>query len=711
MTAFDPRLAAEHVGGRRLRLVRQSEVSECGLAALTMIANAHGAETDLGSMRRRFGSSSRGMGLRDIIQAADAVGLAARPLRIELDELGDLDLPAILHWDMNHFVVVGRVRGDRAWIADPAGEARWHDRASLSRHFTGVAVELRPTDGFAPVRDRRRLRLRQLWTRMSGLKRALAQVGLLSLLLQCHLLAAPYMLQIAVDHALPALDRDLLTVLALGFGLSACIYGIAFLLRSFVLLAAGTTLSFAIAGNVGRRLLRLPIAWFQKRSVGDILSRFQSIRPIEKLLIEGASAAAVDGLLALLTLGMMLLYSPLLAAVPVGAALAYGAVRLILLPAERSAEGERIAADGREQTVMIESLRGIVSLRLADREALRFATWQNRLSEALGARYAHDRIRACQQAMGAWAAAIEQVLVVWLAARATLAGGFSVGMVFAFLSYQLGFSVAMRRLIDEAAGLRLLSLHLERLADIALEPEDGAFAEPLAFDRAPPGSIAVRGVRYAYAPTEAAVLDGIDLTIEAGDYVAITGPSGGGKSTLVKLLLGLIDPDEGAVLIDGIPLHRYGRRNLRAHVGAVLQDDVLFEGDIAQNVAAFDEPDEARLADVLAAADLADDIARMPMGYRTLVGDMGGSLSGGQRQRVLLARALYRRPSILVMDEGTAHLDPASERRVNAAIAAMGITRIVVAHRAETIASAARVVEIADGRIVSDVRRAATIDA
>lgn len=205
---------------------------------------------------------------------------------------------------------------------------------------------------------------------------------------------------------------------------------------------------------------------------------------------------------------------------------------------------------------------------------------------------------------------------------------------------------------------------------------------------------------YSYSKIEAPVIENVDLTIAAGEYVALTGPSGGGKSTLVKLLLGLLEPDAGAILVNGIPLARYGRRHLRRAVGAVLQDDHLFEGDIAQNVSAFGPLDEAWLAEVLKMADIADDVARMPMGIYTLVGAGGANLSGGQRQRILLARALYRRPTILVMDEGTAHLDPASERRVNAAIEAMGITRIVVAHRAETIASARRIIEIEGGRVV-----------
>ncbi|WP_238542389.1 cysteine peptidase family C39 domain-containing protein [Sphingomonas sp. PAMC 26621] len=381
---------------RSVKLVRQSEVAECGLASLAMVLEYWGFRSDLAALRRRFGLSARGVGLTDLIAFADQLGLSARALRCDLDDLGSLALPAILHWDMNHFVVLGRVDRTRAWIADPAGSARWHDRASLSRHVTGVALELAPTADFAPRNERAPLRITQLWSHMRGLKRSLIQVALLSLLLQAFVLAAPYMLQIAVDYAMPALDENLLTVLGIGFGIFACMYGIAQVMRANVLLAAGISLSFTIAGNLGRRLLRLPVSWHQKRSVGAILSRFRSIQPVEKLLTESAGAALIDGLLAVLTLAMMLLYSPLLAAVPVCSIAAYLGLRLLTLSAERGTEAERMTNEGEEQTAMIESLQGIVSLRLSAGETLRHASWQNRLSEALSARYAHDRIRALQ---------------------------------------------------------------------------------------------------------------------------------------------------------------------------------------------------------------------------------------------------------------------------------------------------------------------------
>ena len=684
---------------RRLRHVRQAEAAECGLAALAMVANHWGDRLDLGALRRRFGASSRGMGLRALMQTADAIGFTSRPLKVGLKGLTAVRLPAILHWDMNHYVVVERVRGDRAFILDPAQDARWHDAESMSRHFTGVVVELQPRTDFTPEREARRLRLGQLWSGAVGLKRALAQVAVLSLVLQAYALVSPFLLQLAVDQALPAFDADLLTVLAVGFGLFAAVNAIAVLLRSFVLLSSGTALSFGIASNVARRLLRLPVAWFERRTVGDVLSRFQSVQPIQKLLTESAAASVIDGLLALLTFALMVAYSPAMAVVSATALGLYGLVRLLTFPAERRAENERIAATGREQSSLIESIRGITALRLAGRETMRHAVWQNKLSESLEAGYAHERVRAWQAAASVLFQGLELVALIWLGVKLAIAGGFSVGMVFAFLSYRLQFSTTGKLLVDRAIDLRMLGLHLERLSDVALTEEDRGFSEP----ETPPaplrGEVELRGVTFAYDEHGADVLRGVDLRIAPGEHVAITGTSGGGKTTLAKILLGLLEPTGGEVLVDGVPLRRYGRRAFREEVAAVLQDDLLFAGTIAENVAGFDVVDPERLQEALTAAAVADDVSRMPMRHLTLVGDMGSSLSGGQRQRILLARALYRRPRLLVIDEGTAHLDTHHENLVNDAVRLMGVTRVVIAHRRETVQAADRVVFLHDGKV------------
>lgn len=269
---------------------------------------------------------------------------------------------------------------------------------------------------------------------------------------------------------------------------------------------------------------------------------------------------------------------------------------------------------------------------------------------------------------------------------------FSLGMVFAYLAYKGQFTTQASSLIDEIIGLRLLSLHKERLSDIVLAPEDVGFVQTTASPTKLIGALELRNVSFSYSTSEPLVLDQVNLVVKSGEHIAITGPSGGGKSTLLKVLLGLLDPLEGSVLVDEVTLSEFGHQSFYRQIAVVMQDDSLFSGTLAENIALFDE--HTNFSRVLACAEAAaihNDIESMPMKYDTMVGDMGSALSGGQKQRLLLARALYRQPRILLMDEGTAHLDVMLEKTVNAAIAKLGITRVIIAHRPDTIAAADRV--------------------
>ena len=685
----------------RVRLVRQTEVAECGLASLTMIANYHGLDIDLGTMRRRYSPSLRGAPLRALINLADQIGLTPRAVKLPLEELGNLHMPAVLHWDMNHYVVLEAVKGGKALIHNPDGRSRWMPLPEVSDHFTGVALELRPSSDFDRKSLRERLNLSQLWQSMTGLKRSLAQILLLSLVLQAFVLTSPYYMQVAIDSALPALDNDLLTVLALGFGLFTVINVMASLLRSFVLLNAGTSIGFSLASNIARRLFRLPVEWFEKRHTGDVLSRFQSINPIQSLLTQGAVAALVDGVMALLTLAVMFYYSPMLAFIAIVAFALYALVRAISFSFQREAQEASIITKGKEQSTLIETVRGMVTLRLFGREALRHALWQTRLTDAVNSNVRLARIGIWQSTANMLIFGIENIITIWLAVGFVIDGaGFSVGMVFAYIAYKGQFISKSAALIDQAIAFKMLGLHLERLSDIALSPEDRSFQPGTDAVTELKGKIEMRDIYYRYSSSDPMVLEGVNLTIEQGEHVAITGPSGGGKSTMLKVMLGLVEPESGDVLVDGIPLHRFGYKSFHSQTAAVLQEDSLFAGSLADNIALFDdEVDMEKVISAATAASIHDDVLRMPMQYETLIGDMGSTLSGGQKQRVILARALYRQPKILFMDEGTAHLDIAHERAVNNAISAMGITRIIIAHRKETIEAADRTLVMMNGTI------------
>lgn len=684
----------------KVQLVRQTEVAECGLACIAMIAGYHGLDIDLGTLRRRFAMSIRGAPLKSLMAIADTLGLTPRAIKLPLEEIGNLALPAILHWDMSHYVVIERVKNGKALIHDPASNSRWLNYADLSAHFTGVALELRPASDFQRGGQKDALKLRQLWQRMSGIKRAITQTVLLSLVLQAYTLASPYYMQIAIDSVIPAQDHDLLFVLSLGFTLFLLINLLASVLRSFVLLNAGAVMGFGISSNIVRRLFRLPVDWFEKRHVGDVLSRFQSVEPIQSILTTGAVAALLDGAMAVFTIALMFLYSPMLSIIALIAFVLYLLVRIATFPVQRATQEASLVTIAKTQSMMIETLRGMTTLRLFGNETERHALWQTRSVDAINAGIASARVTIWQGTANSAIFGLEGIITIFLAIGLVITGGFSIGMVFAFIAYKTQFLNSAASLIDQVIAFRMLNLHLERLSDIVMSEEDKGFEQIVVKKTALKGKIELRSICYRYSPTDPLVINDLNFIAEPGQHIAISGPSGGGKSTLLKIILGLVEPDSGEILIDGIPIDRFGRRTYRSQVSAVLQNDSLFAGTLAENIALFEvTPDMKHIVDCATAAAIHEDITFMPMQYETLVGDMGSTLSGGQKQRILLARALYRKPRILIIDEGTSHLDTHHEGLVNNAINQMGITRIIVAHRNETIEAAEIKLKLVNGKL------------
>ncbi|EHR72496.1 ABC-type bacteriocin/lantibiotic exporter with N-terminal double-glycine peptidase domain [Burkholderiales bacterium JOSHI_001] len=693
--------------GQRLPVLLQMEAAECGLACLAMVAAFHGHRFSLSELRRRFPVSRKGSTLASVLAMADSLQLQGRALRLEPAQLGELHTPCLLHWDMNHFVVLKAVRGQTAVVHDPAVGERRFTLAELGKHFSGVALELEPAADFKPEKEQRPIRLRSLIGPVRGLGGGVAQVLLMALALEVLAVSTPFQLQWTVDHALLAADHDLLLVLGLGFGLLVALRAAVAALRSWLVVKLSTHLNFQWLGQVLGHLLRLPLDWFEKRHLGAILQNFSSVSVIQNTLTHGFVQAVVDGALVLGTLAMMTVYSPTLTALALGAVALYGLLKLAFYPAQRNAAAERLTCQARQQSHLMESARGLQTVRLFGRAAERRMGWQNMLADEFNAGLREKRLGIAQQGANDLLFGALHVLLVWLAARAVLDQRFSLGMLFAFLSYQDQMISRFAALIDKLFELRLLGLHLERVADIvhtAPEPRGEAqglaLAEPAA-DATPPG-IELQGVAYRYAANEPDVLHDVSFRIEPGECVAITGASGGGKTTLVKLMLGLLPPTQGEVRVDGVPLRSLGADRWRAQVGTVMQDDTLFTGSIADNICFFDpQPDAQRIAEVARLAAVHEEIERMPMGYATLVGDIGTGLSGGQKQRILLARALYRRPHVLVLDEATSHLDIFNEQAVNQAIQGLRLTRIVIAHRPETIRMAQRVLHLQGGRLVA----------
>ena len=704
------RRGARGPGGRhRVPVILQTEAAECGLACLAMVACAHGCDVDLPSLRQRFSLSLKGVTLADLLSMAEAMQFNGRALRAELDELPQIELPCILHWEMNHFVVLVGWRGEQALIHDPAHGERRVSREALSRLFTGVALALQPAADFQPVQARRRVGLRQLLGPVVGLGRSLGQIFVLALALEVFVLFSPFFMQWVVDGALVSADRDLVLTLGVGFGLLVLVQVATAAARSWAVLVLSASLNLQWMLNVFAHLLRLPMPWFEKRHMGDIWSRFGSVQQIQRTLTSSFIEAVLDGLMVLLTLGMMLAYSLPLTMVALTAVAAYAGVRTLLLRRLALATEEALVFEARQSSHFLESLRGIQAIKLFNAQGDRQSRFASLVVETMDAQVQVRKLDMTVALANRLLFGLERVVVIWIGALLVLDGRLSVGMLFAFFAYKETFATRISALIDKAVDLRMLRLQGERLADIVLtEPENaqaasGAIVPPMPHRSG--ASLELRDVRFSYSDGEGEILRGISLRVEPGESVAIVGPSGCGKTTLLKLMLCMHEPTSGQVLMGGASAQAQGLRAWRDRVGVVMQDEPLFSGSIADNISFFSAtPDWAWLQQCARVAAVHDEIEAMPMGYRTLIGDMGTALSGGQKQRILLARALYKRPDILLLDEATSSLDVERERIVNQAIRQLALTRVIVAHRPETIASAGRVIALHEGRVAQDLR-------
>ncbi len=690
-----------------MQVTLQSEASECGLACLAMVCQAHGLRQDLVDLRRRFPVSLKGATLKQLMANASALGLSSRALRLELDELSALQTPCILHWDLNHFVVLKKVSRSRrhAVLLDPAVGERRLPFSEISRHFTGVALELSPNAAFTTQAPAPRVSLSALTGQVIGLKRAMLQIFAVAIALELFAIVAPLYSQAVVDHVLTSGDHELLTVLVLGFGLLLLVQTALGLARSWMVILLGQVLALQWMGNVFAHLVRLPVAFFEKRHLGDITSRFGAVSAIQRTLTTAAIEAVLDGVMGVAALIMMWLYAPKLALVVLGAVLAYGLLRWAFYRPFRDAAAERLVVAAKENTHFLETLRAITPLKLFGREDERCAHWRNLIVDVQNRDVRTAQMNMSFSSANTFIFGVENLLVLWLGARLIMEGSVSggssltVGMLFAFIAYKGQFTGRVSKLIDYAVELKMLGLHAERLADIALEPPERDDLPSVDLAHLAPG-IELRGVSFRYGEGEPWILRNVDVRIEAGESVAITGPSGAGKTTLLKIALGLLEPTEGEVAFGGIPMRQLGLSNVRRQIGTVMQEDTLLTGSLADNIAFFDsQPHLERVQACAQLAHLHDDIVRMPMGYQTLVGDLGSGLSGGQKQRLLLARALYKQPRVLALDEATSHLDLGNERAVNAALAQMSLTRLFIAHRPETIASAQRGVHVEGGQV------------
>lgn len=677
-------------GRKHLPVVLQSARSECGLACLTMVAAYHGHDVNLAGMRERFSVSMAGSRLPDLMEFARVLGLQPKAVKVSVEELKFLQCPALLHWNGAHFVVLKRVLGQRVLIHDPAVGFRSIALKTFARSFGGVALELAPEDRFEPQSAKVDVSIRDAWGPIKGGAAAVFHVVALSVTVQLLALATPLFLQIAVDRAATVSDGSLLLPLAIAFGGIFAVRAVAEGARSWTLLYYSNTLNYQMLKRLFARLLRLPPAYFETRHVGDIISRMSSARTIQSTVTEGFASGLLDAGLGVILLVTIAAYSPEAFVVVVVTTLLLAVINLIVSGQMRGVQEETISASASEQSHMMESIRAAPIIKLFGKEQDRVSSWESRYVRVINNNIRFGRQGILLKFLQDVVTSVQTLAVIYVGVRAAQRDELSIGMVTALVAYRQMFAMHLAGFFGQLVQFRLLRVHLGRLSDIVHSSVDAGSAwSSDRLDGLQSHGVELDRITFRYGAGEPDILRDVDLKIPSGQFVALIGPSGAGKSTIIRLMLGLLQPTEGVIRVGGKPLSGAVVRQWRSDVAAVMQNDRLFSGSIGENIAFFDAKAElAAIRDAARAADIDDHIMSLPMAYRTPVGDMGSTLSAGQYQRVLLARALYRKPKVLILDEGTANLDPASEAKIVEVVKGISATRIIVAHRPALIEAA-----------------------
>lgn len=684
---------------KKLPVVLQTEIIECGHACLTMILQYHGYEIDLSTLRRIFPTSLKGINMANLTNMAQYFQFTTRVLRLELEQLDSLQTPAILHWDMNHFVVLKKVRGRTVIIHDPAQGELILDLSEVSKHFTGIAFELEPLESKTEkiYGEIKKLSSLELIKNVPQFGLTLAKIIFLAFILQGFTLIAPKYFQIVIDRVVVQSNIQLLYLLAGGF-IGLKLMEIFFsMLRSFTVIYLNNRMNLKIGSRIFQHLMRLPLSYFEKRHLGDIMSRFGSIENIRQIVTSGFIEGGLSGLMAIFTLVMMLSYSLKMSLIVITSITIYFGLRLAFFMRLKRANEEMLKSQAVQSSNFMENIRGIQPIKIFHKEHDRITLWKNKYVDFLNSSLKVSKQNIFFGNARGIVFGIELILVVMFGAILIINKQLTIGMLYAFLFYRSMFTDSVGGLLERFIDYRMLSLYLDRLADILLRdtetvaPKDSKMEAPNIIIR--DGALECKNLWFRYSDTEPDVITNASFKVDNGEFVVITGPSGCGKTTLLKLMLGLLEPNSGEILIDKKSINNIGIGTYRKNVAAVMQEDQLFAGSIAENISFFDPAsDHAKVLKCAKLAGVDADILAMPMQFYTLVGDMGSTLSGGQKQRILLARALYADPKILFLDEATSHLDLLKESEINKAIVALGITRIVIAHRKETISLANRII-------------------
>ncbi|WP_373658889.1 peptidase domain-containing ABC transporter [Acinetobacter baumannii] len=688
----------------KVPVILQTESSECGLACLAMISSYYGHYETIFTLRQKYSVSIKGSSLSDLIKIAGKINLNSRPLRLEMDELSKLRLPCIIHINMDHFVVLVSVN-KKIEVIDPSLGKRFYSIDEFSDIFTGIALEIWPNSKFEKNEKKEIFNFFHLLHDLKSLLPSFSYILILAVVLEILGLVSPLYMQFVLDNVIPEGDRQLLLTLTIAFFMLMIFNIIITTTQTLIGMFVSTTLNVQWKSNVLNHLVNIPNEYFFKRHLGDIISRFNSIDPIQSTLTSTFIITLLNACLAIFTLCLMFYFSAQLALITLIAMVLYLLLKIITYLPLRSLAEKGIILGASQNSYLMETIRGIRAIKLYNKQDERSNNWLSLFVNQTNNSLSSQKLSVIISIINKFIFGVENLLIIWFGANLVIDKTFTIGFLTAFIAYKTQFSTRFSSLIDSYFQIKMLSLHGERLSDIVLTDQE----DVTAFELTPnvkqeiKGQIKAENISFKYGDFEAEIIQGLNLTIEAGQSIALTGPSGCGKTTFLNLLNASLKPTSGEIFLDNIPFSQLGTKNLRSLIACVDQNDTLFAGNIIENISFFDS--NVKLEWVERCAEMAgihNEIIKMPMGYWSLVGDMGSSLSGGQKQRILIARALYQKPKILFMDEATSHLDIRKEKEINQMISDLKITRVIIAHRKETIMSADRVISLKEGKICFD---------
>jgi ATP-binding cassette, subfamily B, bacterial CvaB/MchF/RaxB len=681
----------------KIRLVSQVANAECAVACLSMIADFYGLDATFSELRRLIDPRTTGVQVGTIRKAAGEIGLACRVDKIPIKQIEN-HLPLILHLHTLHFVVATECKDGRIEILDPAVGRKWLSFDQLECIYSGVAMSFRPSGQIRASFEGEKLDLRKILFDATNKYRQLIWVTFFTVFTQSSLATLPFLMQKAVDSAANTKSVDGILELTLLAIVMAIFSGVIFGVRQLVLARLGAEIMSGLLRNMFTRLMALPVRFIEERPLGEILSRYSSCRAIQNFLVAQAGSLIVDVITVLVMLGCMLAYGVDLVAVVVAGLLFQGLIYFGFLRVLKKLRERQLQSTAAHDTIFTETVRAFRAFRLFNEEANRTEKWSKLADQMLNDEKKFVRTLGIVQGFELTMESVTSAMVVLFACIAVMDGRLTLGMVLAFVMYHQYFVRAAKSGIDALMGWELLKVHIDRLNDIIGTPaeKDGDCSVKIS-----KGTIEMKKVTFSYDKySKKKLITNTNLRIDAGEFVALTGNSGCGKTTLLKLILGIEKPSSGCITIDGFDVSELTNKSKAKSIAVVMQDDCLLSGTIAENIAFFDPVlSKEKVEQAAIQACVHEEILAMPMGYLTYVGDLGNSLSGGQKSRIMIARALYREPRIILLDEGTAHLDIAVEKRINANFKSMNITRFAIAHRPDTLQVADRVFVLESGRL------------